>query len=179
MSKIWEDYEIRICKSQIRSHSGESFTKVCEFISNVLSRDKFAVSRFLKMNDELAEFRRLYDVLTWNEKLEKRLMEEADTEVEEELASGGIKKKGNLKINYDKQPKRTYGKSGISDKFEIGKRYYVSNHCGEKSNSLSRLCGNATLIDKTDRMAVFDFKKYKSTFLWNCYGIDWKAKGLK
>ncbi len=77
--KGWQDYEIRICKSQIRNHSGESFTKVCEFISNVLSRDKSAVSRFLKMNDELVEFRRLYDVLTWNEKLEKRLMEEADT----------------------------------------------------------------------------------------------------
>lgn len=179
MSKIWEDYEIRICKSQIRNHSGESFTKVCEFISNVLSRDKSAISRFLKMNDELVEFRRLYDVLTWNEKLEKRLMEEADTEVEEELASGGLVKKGDFKINYDKQPKRTYGKSCISDKFEIGKRYYVSNHCGEKSNSLSRLCGNARLISKTDRMAVFDFKKYKSTFLWNCYGIDWKARNVR
>lgn len=179
MSKIWEDYEIRICKSQIRNHSGESFTKVCEFISNVLSRDKSAVSRFLKMNDELVAFRRLYDVLTWNEKLEKRLMEEADTEVEEELASGGIKKKGNLKINYDKQPKRTNCKSGISDKFEIGKHYYVSNRCGERNNSTYRIDGNAKLISKTDRFGVFDFKKYKSTFLWNCYGIDWKARRIR
>lgn len=177
--KGWQDYEIRICKSQIRNHSGESFTKVCEFISNVLSRDKSAVSRFLKMNDELVEFRRLYDVLTWNEKLEKRLMEEADTEVEEELASGGLVKKGDFKINYDKQPKKTYGKSCISDKFEIGKRYYVSNCCGERNNSTYRIDNNATLIDKTDRMAVFDFKKYKSTFLWNCYGIDWKARRIR
>lgn len=179
MSKIWEDYEIRICKSQIRNHSGESFTKVCEFISNVLNRDKSAVSRFLKMNDELVAFRRLYDVLTWNEKLEKRLMEEADTEVEEELANGGLVKKGDFKINYDKQPKRTYGKSCISDKFEIGKRYYVSNHCGERNNSTYRIDGNAKLIKKTDRMAIFDFKKYKSTFLWNCYGIDWKARRIR
>ena len=179
MSKIWEDYEIRICKSQIRNHSGESFTKVCEFISNVLSRDKSAVSRFLKMNEELVAFRRLYDVLTWNEKFEKRLMEEADTEVEEELASGGLVKKGDFKINYDKQPKRTYNKNGISDKFEIGKCYYVSNRCGEKSNSLNRLCGNARLISKNDRFGVFDFKGYKSCFLWNCYGIDWKARRMR
>lgn len=177
--KGWQDYEIRICKSQIRNHSGESFTKVCEFISNVLSRDKSAVSRFLKMNDELVAFRRLYDVLTWNEKLEKRLMEEADTEVEEELASGGLVKKGDFKINYDKQPKRTYNKNGISDKFEIGKCYYVSNRCGEKSNSLNRLCGNARLISKNDRFGVFDFKGYKSCFLWNCYGIDWKARRMR
>ena len=179
MSKIWEDYEIRICKSQIRNHSGESFTKVCEFISNVLSRDKSAVSRFLKMNEELVAFRRLYDVLTWNEKFEKRLMEEADTEVEEELANGGLVKKGDFKINYDKQPKRTYNKNGISDKFEIGKCYYVSNRCGEKSNSLNRLCGNARLISKNDRFDVFDFKGYKSCFLWNCYGIDWKARRMR
>ena len=178
MSKIWEDYEIRICKSQIRNHSGESFTKVCEFISNVLNKDKSAVSRFLKMNDEIVEFRRLYDVLTWNEKLEKRLMEEADTEVEEELATGGIKKKGNLKINYDKVP-RKYAKSSIDEKFDVGKSYYVSNHCGEKSNNLNRLCGNARLISKNDRFGVFDFKGYKSCFLWNCYGIDWKAKEVK
>lgn len=177
--KGWQDYEIRICKSQIRNHSGESFTKVCEFISNVLSRDKSAVSRFLKMNDELVAFRRLYDVLTWNEKLEKRLMEETDTEVEEELASGGLVKKGDFKINYDKQPKRTYNKNGISDKFEIGKCYYVSNRCGEKSNSLNRLCGNARLISKNDRFGVFDFKGYKSCFLWNCYGIDWKARRMR
>lgn len=179
MSKIWEDYEIRICKSQIRNHSGESFTKVCEFISNVLSRDKSAVSRFLKMNEELVAFRRLYDVLTWNEKFEKRLMEEADTEVEKELANGGLVKKGDFKINYDKQPKRTYNKNGISDKFEIGKCYYVSNRCGEKSNSLNRLCGNARLISKNDRFGVFDFKGYKSCFLWNCYGIDWKARRIR
>lgn len=178
MSRIWEDYEIRICKSQIRNHSGESFTKVCDCISNVLSRNKSAVSRFLKMNDELVAFRRLYDVLTWNEKLEKRLMEEADTEVEEELASGGIKKKGNLKINYDKVP-RTYAKSSIDDKFDVGKSYNVSNYCGEKSNSLSRLCGNARLISKTDRFGVFEFKDYKSCFLWNCYGIDWKARNVR
>lgn len=177
--KGWQDYEIRICKSQIRNHSGESFTKVCEFISNVLSRDKSAVSRFLKMNEELVAFRRLYDVLTWNEKFEKRLMEEADTEVEKELANGGLVKKGDFKINYDKQPKRTYNKNGISDKFEIGKCYYVSNRCGEKSNSLNRLCGNARLISKNDRFGVFDFKKYKSCFLWNCYGIDWKARRMR
>lgn len=177
--KGWQDYEIRICKSQIRNHSGESFTKVCEFISNVLSRDKSAVSRFLKMNEELVAFRRLYDVLTWNEKFEKRLMEEADTEVEKELANGGLVKKGDFKINYDKQPKRTYNKNGISDKFEIGKCYYVSNRCGEKSNSLNRLCGNARLISKNDRFGVFDFKGYKSCFLWNCYGIDWKARRMR
>lgn len=91
--KNWQDYEIRICKSQIRSHSGEGFIKVCESISKVLNRSQNSVTRFLKMNDELVAFRRLYDVLTWNEKLEKRLMEEADTEVEEELASGGLVKR--------------------------------------------------------------------------------------
>lgn len=177
--KAWEDYEIRICKSQIRNHSGESLTKVSESISKILNKSKNSITRFLKMNDELVAFRRLYDVLTWNEKLEKRLMEKADTEVEKELANGGLVKKGNFKINYDKQPKRTYGKSGISDKFEIGKRYYVSNRCGERNNSTYRIDSNATLIDKTDRMAVFDFKKYKSTFLWNCYGIDWKARNVR
>ena len=177
--KGWQDYEIRICKSQIRNHSGESLTKVSESISKILNKSKNSITRFLKMNDELVEFRKSYNVYTWNEKVEMKAMEEIDKEIEEELANGGIVKKGNFKINYDKQPKRTYGKSGISDKFEIGKRYYVSNRCGERNNSTYRIDNNATLIDKTDRMAVFDFKKYKSTFLWNCYGIDWKARGIR
>lgn len=177
--KAWEDYEIRICKSQIRNHSGEGFTKVSESISKILNKSKNSITRFLKMNDELAEFRKTYNVYTWNEKVEMKAMEEIDKEIEEELANGGLVKKGNFKINYDKQPKRTYGKSGISDKFEIGKRYYVSNRCGERNNSTYRINSNATLIDKTDRMAVFDFKKYKSTFLWNCYGIDWKVRNVR
>lgn len=177
--KGWQDYEIRICKSQIRNHSGESLTKVSESISKILNKSKNSITRFLKMNDELVEFRKSYNVYTWNEKVEMKAMEEIDKEIEEELANGGLVKKGNFKINYDKQPKRTYGKSGISDKFEIGKRYYVSNRCGERNNSTYRIDSSATLIDKTDRMAVFDFKKYKSTFLWNCYGIDWKARGIR
>lgn len=177
--KNWEDYEIRICKSQIRSHSGEEFTKVCESIRKVLKRSQNSITRFLKMNDELVEFRKTYNIYTWNEKLEIKMMEEIDKEIEEELANDGIVKKGNFKITYHTQPKRTYGKSGISDKFEIGKCYYVSNRCGERNNSTYRIDGNATLIDKTDRMAVFDFKKYKSTFLWNCYGIDWKARRIR
>lgn len=177
--KGWQDYEIRICKSQIRSHSGEGFTKVCESISEVLNKNVNSVIRFLKMNDELAEFREKYEVYTWGEIHNMYALKEADREIEEELANGGIVKKGNFKITYHTQPKRTYGKSGISDKFEIGKRYYVSNHCGERNNSTYRIDGNATLIKKTDRIAIFDFKKYKSTFLWNCYGIDWKVKGIR
>lgn len=177
--KGWQDYEIRICKSQIRNHSGESLTKVSESISKILNKSKNSITRFLKMNDELVEFRKSYNVYTWNEKVEMKAMEEVDKEIEEELANGGLVKKGDFKINYDKQPKRTYGKSGISDKFEIGKRYYVSNRCGERNNSTYRIDSNATLIDKTDRMAVFDLKKYKSTFLWNCYGIDWKARNVR
>lgn len=179
MSRIWEDYEIRICKSQIRNHSGESLTKVSESISKILNKSKNTITRFLKMNDELVDFRKTYNVYTWNEKVEIKAMQEVDKEIEEELANGGLVKKGDLKINYDKQPKRTYGKRCISDKFEIGKRYYVSNRCGERNNSTYRIDSNATLIDKTDRMAVFDFKKYKSTFLWNCYGIDWKARNVR
>jgi hypothetical protein len=177
--KGWHDYEIRICKSQIRSHSGESLTKVSESISKILNKSKNTVTRFLKMNDELVDFRKTYNVYTWNEKVEMKMMEEIDKEIEEELANGGLVKKGDFKITYHTQPKRTYGKSCISDKFEVGKSYYVSNHCGEKSNSLNRLCGNARLISKTDRFGVFDFKDYKSCFLWNCYGIDWKARNVR
>lgn len=177
--KGWQDYEIRICKSQIRNHSGEGFTKVCESISEVLNKNVNSVIRFLKMNDELAEFRKKYEVYTWGEIHNMYALKEADREIEEELANGGIVKKGNFKITYHTQPKRTYGKSSISDKFEIGKRYYVSNHCGEKSNSLSRLCGNAKLISKTDRFGVFDLGSRKECFLWTCYGLDWKVKGIK
>ena len=85
--KGWQDYEIRICKSQIRNHGGESLTKVSESISKILNKSKNSITRFLKMNDELVEFRKSYNVYTWNEKVEMKAMEEIDKEIEEELAN--------------------------------------------------------------------------------------------
>ena len=37
----------------------------------------------------------------------------------------------------------------------------------------------AKLISKTDRFGVFDLGSRKECFLWTCYGLDWKAKGIR
>ncbi len=48
-----------------------------------------------------------------------------------------------------------------------------------KNMGLDNWTRRAKLISKTDRFGVFDLGSRKECFLWTCYGIDWKVKGIR
>lgn len=64
-------------------------------------------------------------------------------------------------------------------KFRLGNDYEVSNYGNMKNMGLDNWTRRAKLISKTDRFGVFDLGSRKECFLWTCYGLDWKARGIK
>lgn len=64
-------------------------------------------------------------------------------------------------------------------KFKLGKNYELSNYGKIKNMGLDNWTKSAKLISKTDRFAMFDLESRKECFLWTCYGLDWKVKGIR
>ena len=69
--------------------------------------------------------------------------------------------------------------SEIIKKFKRGKSYELSNYGNIKNMRLDNWTRRAKLISKTDRFGVFDLGSRKECFLWTCYGLDWKVKGIR
>lgn len=67
----------------------------------------------------------------------------------------------------------------IIKKFKRGNSYELSNYGKMKNMGLDNWSRRAKLISKTDRFGVFDLGSRKECFLWTCYGIDWKVKGIR
>lgn len=67
----------------------------------------------------------------------------------------------------------------VIKKFKRGKNYELSNYGDIKNMGLDNWTRRAKLISKTDRFGVFDLGSRKECFLWTCYGLDWKAKGIR
>lgn len=67
----------------------------------------------------------------------------------------------------------------IMKKFKRGKSYELSNYGNIKNMGLDNWTRRAKLISKTDRFCVFDLGSRKECFLWTCYGLDWKVRGIK
>lgn len=67
----------------------------------------------------------------------------------------------------------------IMKKFKRGNSYELSNYGNIKNMGLDNWTRRAKLIRKTDRFGVFDLGSRKECFLWTCYGLDWKVKGIK
>lgn len=64
-------------------------------------------------------------------------------------------------------------------KFRLGNNYELSNYGNIKNMGLDNWTRRAKLISKTDRFGVFDLGSRKECFLWTCYGLDWKVRGIK
>lgn len=64
-------------------------------------------------------------------------------------------------------------------KFRLGNNYELSNYGNMKNMGLDNWTRRAKLISKTDRLGVFDLGSRKECFLWTCYGLDWKVKGIR
>lgn len=67
----------------------------------------------------------------------------------------------------------------IMKKFKRGNSYELSNYGNIKNMGLDNWSRRAKLISKTDRFGVFDIGSRKECFLWTCYGLDWKVKGIR
>ena len=81
-----------------------------------------------------------------------------------------------------KRNRRKNNNSAINEtikKFKLGNNYDLSNYGNMKNMGLDNWTRRAKLISKTDRFGVFDLGSRKECFLWTCYGLDWKVRGIK
>ena len=83
-----------------------------------------------------------------------------------------IDDEGNFKIDYKKYFDNFKQENKIAEKFVEGEKYaiYDVNKTKEKFRCY------ATLVDKDERFARFKIKSFCECFLWNDYGVGWKAK---
>ena len=156
----WSCVEIQVCKKVIHDNPRERLSKVAEEISNELNRTYSSVRSFLIYNLEIIDFRKEHEIFTNKER--RQIMGDKLYDEDE----------GNFKIDYKKYFDNVKQENKIAEKFVEGEKYaiYDVNKTKEKFRCY------ATLVDKDDRFARFKIKSFCECFLWNDYGVGWKAK---
>lgn len=162
----WSCEEIQVCKKVIHDNPRERLSKVAEEISNELNRTYSSVRSFLIYNLEIIDFRKEHEIFTNKERrqiMDDKLYDEDESVIDDE---------GNFKIDYKKYFDNVKQENKIAEKFVEGEKYaiYDVNKTKEKFRCY------ATLVDKDDRFARFKIKSFSECFLWNDYGVGWKAK---
>ena len=162
----WSCEEIQVCKKVIHDNPRERLSKVAEEISNELNRTYSSVRSFLIYNLEIIDFRKELEIFTNKERRQimgDKLYDEDESVIDDE---------GNFKIDYKKYFDNVKQENKIAEKFVEGEKYaiYDVNKTKEKFRCY------ATLVDKDDRFARFKIKSFCECFLWNDYGVGWKAK---
>lgn len=162
----WSCEEIQVCKKVIHDNPRERLSKVAEEISNELNRTYSSVRSFLIYNLEIIDFRKEHEIFTNKERrqiMDDKLYDEDESVIDDE---------GNFKIDYKKYFDNVKQENKIAEKFVEGEKYaiYDVNKTKEKFRCY------ATLVDKDDRFARFKIKSFCECFLWNDYGVGWKAK---
>lgn len=162
----WSCEEIQVCKKVIHDNPRERLSKVAEEISNELNRTYSSVRSFLIYNLEIIDFRKEHEIFTNKERRQimgDKLYDEDESVIDDE---------GNFKIDYKKYFDNVKQENKVAEKFIEGEKYaiYDVNKTKEKFRCY------ATLVDKDDRFARFKIKSFCECFLWNDYGVGWKAK---
>lgn len=162
----WSCEEIQVCKKVIHDNPRERLSKVAEKISNELNRTYSSVRSFLIYNLEIIDFRKEHEIFTNKERrqiMDDNLYDEDESVIDDE---------GNFKIDYKKFFDKVKHENKVAEKFIEGEKYaiYDVNKTKEKFRCY------ATLVDKDDRFARFKIKTFCECFLWNDYGVGWKAK---
>lgn len=159
---------MQVCKKVIRENLKEKLSKIAEDISVELDRTYSSVRSFLIYNVEITNLRKECEILTNKERRQKmcedsKLIDDDESVLDDE---------GNFKIDYKRYFDKVKKENTIPDKFKEGEKYaiYDVNKTKEKFRCY------ATLVDKDDRFARFKIKSFCECFLWNDYGVGWKAK---
>lgn len=157
-----------MCKRVIKANRKEKLSKIAEDISIELDRTYSSVRSFLIYNTEIINLRKEFEILTNKERIQK-MCEDSKLMIGDESV---LDDEGNFKIDYKKYFDNVKHENKVAEKFIEGEKYaiYDVNKTKEKFRCY------ATLVDKNDRFARFKIKSFCECFLWNDYGIGWKAK---
>lgn len=148
----WTKEEYKKVKDIISSYKDINFSKVMKIILNETDRTSYqSTLHKIVMDKELNDLR-----------LKNRLYKKGEKE-KIDLINGNYKSKYYF-LNKKVEINRTYLLTEITEETRGGKIY-------EKKKG--------KLIGYNDKFIIMEYDNYKSCYLWNCYGIDWKLRGIK
>lgn len=67
----------------------------------------------------------------------------------------------------------------LNKKVELNKKYLLTEITEETRGGKIYENKKGRLIGYNEKFIIIEYKHYKSCYLWNCYGIDWKLRGVK
>ncbi len=148
----WTKEEYKKVKDIISSYKDINFSKVMKIILNEINRTSYqSTLHKIVMDKELNDLR-----------LKNRLYKKGEKE-KIDLINGNYKSKYYF-LNKKVEINRTYLLTEITEETRGGKIY-------EKKKG--------KLISYNEKFIIMKYDNYKSCYLWNCYGIDWKLRGIK
>lgn len=148
----WSNEEYIKVKNIIASYKDINFSKVMKIILNETDRTSYqSTLHKIVMDKELNDLR-----------LKNRLYKKGEKE-KIDLINGNYKSKYYF-LNKKVEINRTYLLTEITEETRGGKIY-------EKKKG--------KLISYNEKFIIMKYDNYKSCYLWNCYGIDWKLRGIK
>lgn len=148
----WTKEEYKKVKDIITSYKDINFSKVMKIILNETDRTSYqSTLHKIVMDKELNDLR-----------LKNRLYKKGEKE-KIDLINGNYKSKYYF-LNKKVEINRTYLLTEITEETRGGKIY-------EKKKG--------KLISYNEKFIIMKYDNYKSCYLWNCYGIDWKLRGIK
>lgn len=148
----WTKEEYKKVKDIISSYKDINFSKVMKIILNETDRTCYqSTLHKIVMDKELNDLR-----------LKNRLYKKGEKE-KIDLINGNYKSKYYF-LNKKVEINRTYLLTEITEETRGGKIY-------EKKKG--------KLISYNEKFIIMKYDNYKSCYLWNCYGIDWKLRGIK
>ena len=66
----------------------------------------------------------------------------------------------------------------LKNKVELNKRYLLTEITEETRGKIYEK-KKGKLISYNEKFIIMEYENYKCCYLWNCYGIDWKLRGIK
>lgn len=148
----WTKEEYKKVNDIISSYKDINFSKVMKIILNEINRTSYqSTLHKIVMDKELNNLR-----------LKNRLYKKGEKE-KIDLINGNYKSKYYF-LNKKVEINRTYLLTEITEETRGGKIY-------EKKKG--------KLISYNEKFIIMKYDNYKSCYLWNCYGIDWKLRGIK
>lgn len=148
----WTKEEYKKVKDIISSYKDINFSKVMKIILNETDRMCYqSTLHKIVMDKELNDLR-----------LKNRLYKKGEKE-KIDLINGSFKNKYYF-LNKEVEINKTYLLTEITEETRGGKIY-------EKKKG--------KLIGYNDKFIIMRYENYKSCYLWNCYGIDWKLRRVK
>lgn len=67
----------------------------------------------------------------------------------------------------------------LKNKVELNKRYLLTEITEETRGGKIYEKKKGKLISYNEKIIIMKYDNYKCCYLWNCYGIDWKLRGVK